>query len=210
MAVSKLRPILTVACIVGAVTMIAAQRATTPARGTRIVTTVGCAASLGAGVNSRRGFCDVIIASTPDESVSMTIPRHTGTASLQFDLHNRFSLPAAAVPVVLAFARHESTVSVIKGTGETIGQAVVVREFRTVSDLFDQIGGGTRPGGVKAVAPGPPESVRFTIPAGVSTVGVVGARLKVLTRLNGAETFDTPGRPVAIVSNLRLEYTPAR
>jgi hypothetical protein len=52
--------------------------------------------------------------------------------------------------------------------------------------------------------------VRFTIPAGVSTVGVVGARLKVLTRLNGAETFDTPGRPVAIVSNLRLEYTPAR
>ena len=169
-----------------------------------------CAASLGSGVNTRRGFCDVIIASKPAESVSMTIPPHTGTARLQFDLHNRFSLPASAVPTVLAFARHESTVSVIKGTGETIGEAVVVREFRTVADLFDQIGGGTRPGCVKAVAPGPPEAVRFTIPAGVSAVGIVGASLKVLTRLNGAETFDTPGRPVAIVSNLRLDYTPAR
>jgi len=192
----------------GAGVFAAGQRATAPARGTRNVTTVDCAASLGSGINTRRGFCDVIIAATPAESVSMTIPAHTGTATLQFDLHNRFSLPTAAVPTVLAFARHESTVSVIRGTGETIGQAVVVREFRTVADLFDQIGGGTRPGGVKAVAPGPPEPVRFTIPAGVASVGIVGARLRVLTRLNGAETFDTPGRPVAIVSNLRLNYTP--
>jgi hypothetical protein len=40
-------------------------------------------------------------------------------------------------------------------------------------------------------------------------VGVVGVRLTVLTR-SGEETFEAPGRPVAIVSNLRIQYTPAR
>jgi hypothetical protein len=62
---------------------------------------------------------------------------------------------------------------------------------------------------VKAVAPGPAEPIRFTIPAGVSTVGIVGTRLEVLTRATGTQTFETPGRPVAIVSNLRLDYTPS-
>ncbi|MEO7193010.1 MAG: hypothetical protein ABI051_18335 [Vicinamibacterales bacterium] len=203
-----------------AVALVPAQRAGTPgpaasARGaarapTKMVTTVECAASLGTGVKSRRGFCDVIVAATPAESVSMTIPPHAGTSTLQFDLHNRFTVPGASVPAVLAFARHRALVSVIRESGARIGQAVVAREFRTPADLFDQITGGSRPGGVKAVAPGPPESVRFTIPAGVSKVGIVGAMLEVRTRAGGAETFDTPGRPVAIVSNLRLDYTPAR
>ncbi len=186
-----------------------AQRAT--GRGTtgRVTTDAQCAADLGAGVKSRRTFCDVLVANTPMGSVQMAIPPHTGTATLHFDLHNRFTVPAVAVPAILAYARHEAVVSVIQPTGDVIGRAAVVREFRTATDLFDQLGGGSRPGGVKAVAPGVAEAVRFTIPAGVSTVGVVGIRLKVLTR-SGEETFEAPGRPVAIVSNLRIQYTPAR
>ena len=191
------------------VAAVPAQRAT--GRGTtgRVTTEAQCAADLGAGVKSRRTFCDVLVANAPAGSVQMTVPPHTGTATLQFDLHNRFTVPAVAVPAILAYARHEAVVGVIQPTGDVIGRAAVVREFRTASDLFDQIGGGSRPGGVKAVAPGVAEAVRFTIPAGVSTVGVVGVRLKVLTR-SGEETFEAPGRPVAIVSNLRIKYTPAR
>jgi hypothetical protein len=45
------------------------------------------------------------------------------------------------------------------------------------------------------------------VPAGLPSVGLVGTRLSVLTRAN-QDVFDTPGRPVAIVSNLRLEYRP--
>jgi hypothetical protein len=99
---------------------------------------------------------------------------------------------------------------VIGADGETIGRAAVIREFRTTADLFDELTGGSRPGGVKGVAPGPPEAVRFTIPPGVTTVGVVGDSLRVRTAIGGDETFDSPGRPVAVVSNLRLEYRPAR
>jgi hypothetical protein len=174
----------------------------------RVSTDAQCAADLGTGVKSRRSFCDVLVANTPAGSVMMTIPPRRGAATLHFDLHNRFTVPALAVPPLLAFARHEAMVSVIQPTGEVIGRAAVLREFRSVGDLFDQIAGGGRPGGVKAVAPGEAEAVRLTVPSGVTTVGVVGIRLKVLTR-SGEETFDAPGRPVAIISNLRVQYTPA-
>jgi hypothetical protein len=190
------------------VAAVPAQRATGRGAIGRVTTDVQCAADLGAGVKSRRIFCDVLVANTPAGSVMMTIPSRKGSATLHFDLHNRFTVPAVAVPPILAFARHEAVVRVIQPSGDVIGSAAVVREFRSVTDLFDQIAGGGRPGGVKAVAPGTPEAVRFTIPSGVSSLGIVGVRLKVLTR-SGEETFEAPGRPVAIVSNLRVQYTPA-
>jgi hypothetical protein len=193
------------------VTVAAGQRAAGSAKapGTRVSTANTCAASLGTGLKSKRTFCDVIIAKTPKESVAMVIPPHTGTVTLMFDLHNRFTLPAVPAATALAFARHEAIVSVVKPTGEVLGRAAIVREFRTAADLFDQITGGGRPGGVKAVAPGPAEPMRFTLPADLTSIGIVGARLQTFTRLGGDEVFETPGRPVAIVSNLRLEYHPA-
>jgi hypothetical protein len=189
---------------------LSAQRSASRIAGTRVTTAKTCAASLGTGLKSKREFCDVIIAALPKESVAMTLPAHTGTATLLFDLHNRFLVPVVAAVPALAFARHEAIVSIVKANGDVLNRAAVVHEFRTPADLFDQITGGGRPGGVKAVAPGPAESLRFTIPAGVNALGIVGNRLQTLTRAGGDEVFETPGRPVAIVSNVRLEYRPAR
>ena len=59
----------------------------------------------------------------------------------------------------------------------------------------------------KAVAPGQPQPFRVTIPAGVGIVGIVGARLEEW-RPGGRAAFDSPGRPIAIVSNVRVDYTP--
>ena len=191
-------------CALG-MTSLSAQRAA----GTRVTTSKTCAASLGTGLKSKREFCDVIIAKVPKDSVAIAIPAHTGPATLMFDLHNRFMLPVVAAVPALTYARHEAIVTVVKSTGEVINRAAVVREFRLVSDLFDQITGGSRPGGVKAVAPGPAEPIRFIIPAGVNAIGIVGSRLQTLTRAGGDEVFENPGRPVAIVSNVRVEFTPA-
>lgn len=190
--------------VVGGTTM-AAQRAT----GMRVSTSKTCAASLGTGLKSKREFCDVIIARVPKDSVAITIPAHTGAATLMFDLHNRFLLPAVSTVPGLLYTRHEAIVSVVTNTGDVINRAAVVREFRLVSDLFDRITGGGRPGGVKAVAPGPAEPIRFVIPAGVNALGIVGSRLQTLTRAGGDEVFENPGRPVAIVSNVRVEFRPA-
>ncbi|MCC7009259.1 MAG: hypothetical protein IT184_10610 [Acidobacteria bacterium] len=194
--------------VVWTAVMVASVVAGLPAQGSvRTSTAATCAAELGTGVKTTRTFCDVLIGAAPADSIAITIPRHSGAATLLFELHNRFTVPAIIVPGALTFARHEAMVAIVQPTGDVLSRAAVIGEFRTPADLFDQIGGGTRPGGVIAVAPGPSESIRITIPAGVTTVGIVGVRLRVMTRASG-ETYDTPGRPVAIVSNVRVQYRP--
>jgi hypothetical protein len=172
----------------------------------RVATEYTCAAGLGNGVKTKREFCDVITGGAPADSVAVPVPAHTGTATLLFDLHNRFGVPVISGYPGASYARHDAVVAVIGADGAVLARAAVIREFRTTADLFDQLAGGTRPGGVKAVAPGPPEAIRLTLPAGVEVVGIVGESLRVRTATGADDTYDAPGRPVAIVSNLRLEY----
>jgi len=193
--------------VTGAAAGLPAQRSSGAKPAAQKVTTAAtCAAELGNGVKTDRRFCDVLIASTGAESVAMTIPAHTGTATLQFDLHNRFVVPAASAAPALAYARHSATVAVIRSTGAVIGRGGVASEFRSVQQLFDRIAGPT-PGLPKTIAPGPAEGIRVTIPAGVNAIGIVGEAVTVLDH-TGETRFPTPGRPVAIVSNLRIEYRP--
>jgi len=205
-----MRALILTAALASSTTALLAWQAMPPARtpGSRLTTEHVCAASLGTGVKSRRTFCDVITASSLTDSVSITIPARTGAATLFFDLHNRFGLPVVTGFPGASYARHEAVIRVIRPDGEVLGRAAVIREFRTTADLFDQLSGGARPGGVKGVAPGPPEAVRFSIPAEVTAVGIVGESLRVRTATGADETYDAPGRPVAIVSNIRLEYRP--
>ena len=121
-----------------------------------------------------------------------------------FDLHPRIQAPAATADPAQVFARHSALVAIVGPTGSVISRAALIREYRTPADLFDRIS-GTLPGGVKAIAPGQPESIRITIPAGVKVVGIVGVRLEVMTRVLRA-AYDQPGLPVAIISNARIEY----
>jgi hypothetical protein len=193
------RAILSMLLATVAVNVLSAQR------GASVTSSVQCAANLGTGLKTKRSFCDVLIGTAPADSVQITIPAHTGDSTLRFDLHNRFTVPTLAVPGPLTFASHEAVVAVIRANGAVIKRAAVAREFRSVADLFDQIGGGGRPGGAKAVAPGPPEAVVVTVPAAVSALGIVGASLQVRT-WSTQEQFDSPGRPVAMVSNVRIQY----
>src|SRR5215218_7211864 len=93
------------------IVLAAATVAVLPAqRGARVTSTVQCASNLGDGLKSKRTFCDVLIATTTDGSVQVTIPAHTGDSTLQFDLHNRFTIPTIAIPGPLTYARHEAVV----------------------------------------------------------------------------------------------------
>jgi hypothetical protein len=172
----------------------------------RVSTAFTCAADLGVGVASRRRFCDVIVASVAADSVSIVIPPHTGAATLAFDLHNRFPVPAVSADPSAAFVRHVAVVAVIKQTGEVIGRGAVERDYRSPKDLFDRIAGTARGAAPKGDAPGAPMAIQIVIPAGVNAIGIVGTRLEEW-RASGRGAFDTPGRPIAIVSNVRVEYT---
>ena len=92
-------------------------------------------------------------------------------------------------------------------TGELLGRGAVQTEFRTVKDLFDRIIGGAGPGGTKAVAPLGNEHVSITIPPAVNQVSLLGEVLDATTAA-GREVA-TPGRPVAIVSNVQVTYIAA-
>lgn len=180
----------------------AGRRAAAPAN--KFVTESQCPSDLGRGVKSKRAFCDIAASTDPTKGASMRIPPHTGASKLRFDLHNRFAVAGKTLP----FARASALVGILNANGgAVIDRAAVVSELRAELDLFDRIV-GTGPGGTKTIAPGRPEAVTITIPASVSAISIVGIRVELTTKA-GSEVFSSTGRPVAIVSNLRLEYTPA-
>jgi hypothetical protein len=167
-----------------------------------------CRESLGAGVRTKASYCFVLSGRDPAEGVIVTIPSHTGPATLLFDLHNRHTYSEEEVKAGRGYASYMAVIGVLTMKGELLGRGAVASEFRTASDLYERIGGGAGPGGVKAVAPIGSETVQISIPAGVTQVSLLGEILDSLTAI-GRETA-SPGRPVAIVSNVRVEYRPGR
>jgi hypothetical protein len=167
-----------------------------------------CQSELGIGVKTKRSFCDVFTGREPTEGVIVTIPPHTGPAKLLFDLHNRHTYSEEQVRARGAFARYTATVGVLTLKNDLIARAVVQSEFRTASDLFDRIGGGAGSTGVKAVAPTGVESIEVPLPQNVTEVSILGEKLEAV-RLDGREGYVLPGRPIATISNVAVEYRPA-
>ncbi len=171
---------------------------------TRNSVDVLCPASLGKGVRSKRSFCDVVIGTDPAAGIVMRVPPHNGASTLRFDLHNRFSVSGKTLP----YARISALAAVLNGNnGKLLGRAAVLGELRKELDLFDRIV-GSGPGGTKNVAPGRAEAIKLAIPAAATSISIVGVRVEV-TDISGRVAYTTPGRPVAIASNFRIEYTPA-
>ena len=80
-------------------------------------------------------------------------------------MHNRHTYSAELIKTKQAYRRYTATIGVLTMDNTLIDRAVIDSEFRTVRDLYDRIGGGAGPGGVKAVAPTGSELVQFTIAA---------------------------------------------
>jgi hypothetical protein len=169
---------------------------------------VQCRESLGAGVRTKASYCFVLAGRDPAEGVIVNIPSHTGPATLMFDLHNRHTYSEEDVKAGRGYASYSAVIGVLTLKGELLARGAVRSEFRTAKDLHERIGGGAGPGGVKAVAPIGAETVYVQIPAGVTQVSLLGEVLDALTVI-GKEGA-SPGRPVAIVSNVSVEYRPGK
>jgi hypothetical protein len=55
---------------------------------------ISCNASLGSGVRTGRTFCDVLSGREASGGIIVRLPKHTGPATLYFDLHNRHTYSA--------------------------------------------------------------------------------------------------------------------
>ncbi len=185
----------------------AARPAPAPAQKTS-TPEVKCPSLIGMGVKTIRSFCDVPAGTDPQQGIVVTLPPHSGTATLSFDLHARHTYSEELTKSGKGYSRYRAIIGVLTMKGDLLTRAAVEAEFRTASDLFDRIGGGAGPGGVKAVAPVGREQVLVTIPADVDQVSILGETLDAITPA-GHETVVLPGRPVAVVSNVLVEYKPA-
>ena len=169
---------------------------------------VKCPESLGTGVRTGATYCFVLAGNDPAQGVIVTIPPHTGTATLMFNLHNRHTYSEEEMRAGRGYARYSAVIGVLTLKGDLLGRGAVQTEFRSATDLFERISGGAGPGGVKAVAPLGNEVVHVEIPDDVAEVSLLGEVLDATTAI-GREVA-SPGRPVAIVSNVQLEYRPAK
>jgi len=171
---------------------------------------LSCPQVLGEGVQTRRTFCDVSIGRDPAGGIIIPLPPHVGPLTITFDLHNRHTYSAELAKTNRGYRRYTATVGVLAMDNTPMGMAVVHNEFRTANDLFDRVSGGTGAGGVKAVAPTGVEPIVVTIPADEKTpsLSIVGLRLTE-ARLDDVDTFTASGRPIAVISNVMIEYRPA-
>lgn len=185
-----------------------AKKAPPPPALTRVQAEVRCPAELGVGVKTKRRFCDVLTGREPKDGILVTIPAHRGPVTLSFELHNRHTYSEELVKAKTGFRKYTATIGVLTMDNTLVDRAVVQGEFRGAGDLFDRIAGGAGPGGIKAVAPLGDEFVVMELPDNVAgEVSILGEKLSVV-RLDGTDTFSAPGRPVATISNVMIEYRP--
>ncbi len=166
---------------------------------------VRCPTVLGVGVNTDLAFCDVLIQQDADLGVVVIVPPHRGEATLSLNLHNRHTYSAEEDRGGRAFAEYTAEIAVASVDGDVVGRRFILSEFRTADDLIDRVTGGAGPGGMKAVAPTGVERVFIAVPDDLEIVSIVGQSLEVV-RLDGRETIRSVGRPVAVISDVRVEY----
>lgn len=170
---------------------------------------VMCPTPLGEGVRTKVMFCDVLTGRDPMDGILVDLPPHVGPATITFDLHNRHMYSEELIKSNRAYRRYTATIGVLTMDNTLVSRAAVQSEFRAASDLVDRIGGGAGPGGVKAVAPTGSEPISIEIPEGENRVSILGEKV-VAERIDGPpDTFSLPGQPVAIISNVMLQYRPA-
>jgi hypothetical protein len=168
---------------------------------------LNCPQVLGTGTKTMRTYCEVPIGNDSANGIIVTLPPHAGTVRLMFDLHNRHTYSPELVKAKKAYTRYTARIGVLTMNNFLITRAAISSEFRTEADLYDRISGGSLPGGLKAVAPTGIEAIEVVIPEENQSVSILGERLSVV-RIEDSDTFTTTGRPMALISNVRVEYTP--
>jgi hypothetical protein len=168
---------------------------------------VTCPTVLGEGARTARMFCDVLIERDPAAGITIPFPPHTGDVTLTFDLHNRHTYSEDEIRNKRAYHRYTASIGVMALDNTLITRAIVQSEFRSAGDMLDRVLGGSGPGGLKAVAPIGSEIIVVTVPAMEQGVSILGEKLTVL-RVDGKDEFVTPGRPIAVISNVMIEYRP--
>jgi hypothetical protein len=168
-----------------------------------------CPSPLGPGLKTKREYCDVLTGRDPNQGILIKLPPHRGPVTLRFNLHNRHTYSEEEVRMKRAFASYVAGIGVLTLDNTLLTRAAVASEFRRPEDLLERIGGGAGPRGVKAVAPVGVEAITLRLAADLTAVAILGEKLTVVGADGQPANYAAEGRPIAIVSDVTVEYTPA-
>ena len=168
-----------------------------------------CPSPLGAGVKTKREYCDVLTGRDPKQGIIIKLPPHRGPVTLRFNLHSRHTYSEEEVRKKRAFASYLAGIGVLTLDNTLLTRAAVAAEFRRAEDLLERISGGAGPSGVKAVAPIGSEAITLQLDAALTEVSILGEKLTMVGADGEPATYASPGRPIAIISDVTVEYTPA-
>lgn len=167
-----------------------------------------CPTPLGIGASTKIAFCDVLSGGTPADGIVVRFPPHRGPVTISFDLHNRHTFSEEQARANRAYAHYTATIGVLTMDNTLIKRAAIDSEFRTEQDFVDRIAGGVGPGGLKAVGPTGVEHVSVVVPKEEDAVSIRGEKVTVVDRAGQTATYSSAGRPIAIISNVTVEYVP--
>ncbi|MGH9313005.1 MAG: hypothetical protein ACRD09_09565 [Vicinamibacterales bacterium] len=167
---------------------------------------VSCPNVLGRGVRTKLLYCDVVAGRNPADGIRIKVPPHMGAARLTFTLHNRHLYSEEQIRAGKGYVRYLATIGALAPDGRLITRAIVLSEFRNAKDLVDRIEGGAGEP-LKAVAPTGAEPIAVEVPSEIDEVSLLGEKLEA-TRADGRETYTSPGRLIATVSDVKIEYRP--
>ncbi len=170
---------------------------------------VRCPSVLGVGINTDLAFCDVLIQRDAGQGILVVLPSHRGDATISFNLHNRHTYSEEEARSGQAYAQYLASVVVATMAEEILAKGIVMSEFRSAFDLVDRVSGGAGPGGMKAIVPTGRERVFVTVAENIEQISIVGQGLEVL-RSDSRDIFNSLGRPVAVISDVQVEYSPRR
>ena len=171
--------------------------------------TMACPLPLGTGVKTKREYCDVPTGRDPRAGIVITLPPHRGPVTLRFNLHNRHTYSEEEVRMKRAYTSYLAGIGVLTLDNTLLTRAAIATEFRNAQDLVERIGGGAGPGGVKAVAPVGVEPITLELDADLAEVSILGEKLTVVRADGRTDTYSSPGRPIAIISDVTVEFIPA-
>ena len=170
---------------------------------------VMCPQVLGEGVRTKRQFCDVLIGRDPAGGILVTLPPHTGPVTLSFDLHNRHTYSEELVKANRAYSRYTATIGVLTLDNTLVSRAIVQNEFRTQADLVDRITRRQRRGRPQGGG-ADRHRARVDRHSRGGDAGQHPRREAVGRASRQRRTRSAPsGRPMAIISNVMVEYRAA-
>ena len=169
-----------------------------------------CPSPLGTGVKTKREYCDVLTGRDPKEGILIKLPPHRGPVTLRFNLHNRHTYSEEEVRMkrgVRVVHRRHRRADARQHAADARGRRHRVPAGRR--SCSSASAAAPVPAASKLSRRSASKRSRCELAAELNEVTILGEKLTVVRADGQPANYAASGRPIAIISDVTVEYTPA-